>query len=67
MIEERDEGLLLRPATSHSPVEIYTPERIAEFLLTNAVGEADYLEASKEVRSMGLDPDAILHSRPDTT
>jgi len=34
--EEREDGILLRPAVA-VPVEIYTPERRAEFLLNNAV------------------------------
>jgi hypothetical protein len=46
------------------PVERYTPERKAEFLLSNAVDEADYRKARKEVRKLGLDPDSIPHRRP---
>jgi AbrB family looped-hinge helix DNA binding protein len=61
--EEREDGVLIRPAVSF-PVEIYTPERKAEFLLTNAIDEKDYREARKEVRQMGLDPDQIKHYRP---
>lgn len=56
--EERDEGILFRPVVT-MPVEIYTPERIAEFLLNSAVDEADYRNAEEEVRKLGLDPDAI--------
>lgn len=63
VVEERDDGVLLRPATA-VPVEIYTPERKAEFLLTNAIDEEDYLEAREEVKKLGLDPDTILHQRP---
>jgi hypothetical protein len=37
-------------------VETYTNERKAEFLLNNAVDDADYLKARKEVRKLGLDP-----------
>ena len=39
--EERAEGLLLRPAIA-MPIETYTPERRAEFLLSNAIDGADY-------------------------
>jgi hypothetical protein len=46
------------------PVERYTPERKAEFLLNNAVDAADYRKARKQVRKLGLDPDAIPHRRP---
>jgi len=35
--EERPDGILIRPAAA-VPIEIYTPERKAEFLLSNAVG-----------------------------
>lgn len=61
--EEREDGVLIRPAASY-PVEIYTPERKAEFLLTNAIDEHDYQEARQEVRKLGLDPDRIRHFRP---
>jgi hypothetical protein len=46
-------------------MERYSPERKAEFLLSNAVDETDYGEARKEVRKMGLDPDSIPHLRPE--
>ncbi len=61
--EERADGILLRPARI-VPVEIYTPERRAEFLLNNAVDAADYRRARAEVKRMGLDPDRIKHHRP---
>ncbi len=61
--EEADGGILIRPAIV-VPVERYTPERKAEFLLSNAVGDADYRKARREVRKLGLDPDSIAHRRP---
>jgi AbrB family looped-hinge helix DNA binding protein len=61
--EEREGGILIRPATV-LPVEIYTPERRAEFLLNNAVGGEDYRRVRAEVKRMGLDPDRIRHHRP---
>jgi AbrB family looped-hinge helix DNA binding protein len=61
--EEREEGVLLRPAVA-LPVEAYTPERIAEFLLNNAVDAEDYRKALAEVRRMGLDPESIPHTKP---
>ena len=64
IVEARPEGVLLRPVVT-LPVEIYSPERKAEFLLNNAVTQADYDQAVKEVRKMGLDPDEIPHNRPD--
>jgi AbrB family looped-hinge helix DNA binding protein len=61
--EEREEGVLIRPAAI-VPVEIYTPERRAGFLLNNAVNAADYRRARAEVRRMGLNPDRIDHLKP---
>ena len=61
--EDRGDGILIRPARA-VPVEIYTPERKAEFLLNNTVEEADYQWAREEVQQMGLDPDAISHDKP---
>ncbi|MEW6726291.1 MAG: AbrB/MazE/SpoVT family DNA-binding domain-containing protein [Bacillota bacterium] len=61
--EPRPEGILLRPAVALS-IEIYTPERKAEFLLNNAVTPEDYAWAVEEVKKMGLDPQNIPHERP---
>jgi AbrB family looped-hinge helix DNA binding protein len=61
--EEKEDGILIRPAVI-VPVERYTPERKAEFLLSNAVDANDYRKARKEVRKLGLDPDSIRHIRP---
>lgn len=61
--EEKDDGILIRPAMV-VPVERYSPERKAEFLLSNAVDDTDYRKARNQVRKLGLDPDAIPHRRP---
>jgi len=61
--EERDDGILIRPAVV-VPIERYTPERKAEFLLSNAVDDQDYRRARRDVRKLGLDPDAVPHRRP---
>lgn len=61
--EAREDGVLIRPAVA-VPVEIYTPERRAEFLLSNAVDEKDYARAVEEVRKLGLDPADIPHVKP---
>jgi bifunctional DNA-binding transcriptional regulator/antitoxin component of YhaV-PrlF toxin-antitoxin module len=61
--EPRAEGVLLRPVVT-LPLEIYTPERKAEFLLNNAITPEDYEWAVKEVRKLGLDPETIPHERP---
>lgn len=60
VLEETAAGILLRPTRAYE-VEVYTPERSAEFLLNNAVTAAEYDAALAEVRAMGLDPDTILH------
>jgi hypothetical protein len=49
--------------------EIYTPERIAEFLLNNATTPNDYAWAIEEVLSLGVDPttinpDYLFHDEP---
>ena len=61
--EEREDGILIRPAVV-VPVEKYSPERKAEFMLSNATSDADYRRARKEVQKLGLDPDSIPHRRP---
>lgn len=47
-----------------APLEVYAPERKAEFLLTNAADAREYALAVKEVRGLGLDPDSIPHVKP---
>ena len=61
--EEREGGVLIRPAVA-LPVETYSPERRAEFLLSNAVDADDYAQAVREVRRLGLDPERIPHKKP---
>ena len=65
VLELREEGILLRPAIT-TPVkpEVYSARRKAEFLLNNAIDDADYAAARREVEAMGLDPDDIEHDRP---
>lgn len=63
--EERDDGILIRPAAV-LPIEIYTPERRAQLLLNNAADAADYRRARAEVKRMGLNPDRIKHHRLDS-
>ncbi|QDV39519.1 AbrB/MazE/SpoVT family DNA-binding domain-containing protein [Tautonia plasticadhaerens] len=62
--EAREGGILIRPAVV-LPVEVYTPERKAQFLLSNAVDADDYAAARRAVQAMGLDPDAVPHYKPD--
>jgi AbrB family looped-hinge helix DNA binding protein len=61
--EETEEGILLRPAVT-VPIESYSSERRAEFLLSNAINDEDYARARDAVREMGIDPDSIEHHRP---
>jgi AbrB family looped-hinge helix DNA binding protein len=61
--EERDEGILLRPAVA-TAVEMYSDQRSAEFLLSNAVDAEDYAQAREDVQAMGIDPDTVLHRKP---
>lgn len=60
--EERSDGILIRPAVA-VPVEIYTSERKAEFLLSNSVDADDYQAAVKEVKKMGVNPSKLLHHK----
>ncbi len=60
--EEKEDGILIRPAVV-VPVERYSPERKAEFLLATATTEADYRKARSAVRKLGLDPDSIADRR----
>lgn len=64
--EQTERGILIRPVASPDDgmIETYTPERQAEFLLSNAVDDDDYARAVAAVRAMGLDPDAILRLKP---
>jgi AbrB family looped-hinge helix DNA binding protein len=61
--EAVEDGVLIRPAIV-LPVERYSPERKAEFLLATATSDADYRHAKKLVEKMGLDPKTIPHRRP---
>ena len=63
--EASEGGILIRPAVT-LPIEVYTRERRAEFLLSNAVDNNDYARAQKRVREMGLDPERIPHAHPDS-
>lgn len=63
--EPRPEGVLIRPAVA-VPVEVYTPERKAEFLLSNATDEQDYAWAVQQARALGIDPKKVPHRRPQS-
>jgi AbrB family looped-hinge helix DNA binding protein len=62
--EVREDGILLRPAVA-VPVEIYTPQRKAEFFLNNSVTKEDYDEACRTIREeLRLDPAKIPCTDP---
>ena len=50
-----DEGTL----TISSLIEIYTPERQAEFLLNNSLSSDEYRQNLREVLNLGVDPLSI--------
>ena len=56
-------GVLIVPV-SGLPIETISPQRKAQFLLSNALDAADYADAVAEVRTMGLDPNTIPHYKP---
>jgi hypothetical protein len=53
--------------SSPAAAERYTPRRLAQFLLENAVDSADYAAARREVRKLGFDPDTVPHEPPSRT
>ncbi len=61
-LEARKGVIVIRPVSENA--EVYSLERKAEFLLSNAVDAADYAAACDEVRRMGLDPDKITRQKP---
>ena len=63
IVEETTRGVSIRPAVA-VPVEIYSAQRKAEFLLNNAVDAADYKRTLRAVRKLGIDPCDIPHKRP---
>ena len=67
MIAEPCEGGILLKLAVALPVEHYSPERQAEFILSNAVDADDYKAACKAVERMGLNPSDIPHHKPKGT
>jgi len=59
---EHGNGILFIPAVA-IPVEKYSLQKKAEFLLSNATDQKDYEEACEEVRKLGLDPNTIEHHK----
>ena len=63
ILEALNDGVLLRPVIT-LPLEIYSTERKAEFLLNNVITPGEYADAVKKVRAMGLNPEKIPHRKP---
>ena len=63
VVEAGEGGIILRPLDAFE-MEIYTPERKAEFFLNNAIDAAEYEWAMGEVRRMGIDPTTVPHEKP---
>ena len=65
LAEAGADGIVLRPDDAQSEnefeIEIYTPERKAEFFLNNATDVDEYRWARAEAERMGLNPDDIPH------
>jgi AbrB family looped-hinge helix DNA binding protein len=61
-LEVSDDVIVIRPV--REDVELYSSERKAEFLLSNAVDANDYANACEVVRKLGLDPNQVAHHRP---
>ena len=61
--EDHGDGILITPAIA-LPIERYSPQRKAEFILSNAIDQNDYEKACEEVRKLGIDPDTIKHHKP---
>src|SRR5260370_7596259 len=64
--EEREDGILIRPAVVF-PIERYTPERKAEFLLSNPTPRSDYPTTRKKYQKLSINPDPLHHSHPTRT
>ncbi|MGB4594165.1 MAG: AbrB/MazE/SpoVT family DNA-binding domain-containing protein [Coriobacteriia bacterium] len=62
VMEEGAAGLVLRPVRAYE-VEVYTPERTAEFMLNNAVDAAEYDAALDQIQEMGIDLAGIPHQK----
>jgi len=63
--EDHGDGILMIPAVA-VPIETYSAERKAEFILSNATDESDYQKAREEVLELGINPDKVKHHKPKT-
>jgi len=63
LVEAGPEGVVIRPAVT-VPVEVYSLERKATFILESWLKPEDYPKLRAQVRRMGIDPDEVPHTRP---
>ena len=63
IVEEREDGLSVRPAVT-LPVEIYSPERKAEFLLEQRSQQGRLPLGGPRGTADGVDPRKIIHKKP---
>lgn len=61
--EEHENGILIRPAYV-MPLDRYSNQQKAEYLLNNSTDLEDYKHAVEDVRAMGIDPKTIPHKKP---
>ena len=61
--EDHGDGILIKRAVV-LPIDVYSAERKAEFILSNTIDGEDYQKACEEVRALGLDPHQIKHHKP---
>jgi hypothetical protein len=57
----RQAARISRREAAALPWETYTPERKAEFLLSNVTDARDYARAVNAVKALGLDPAKVPH------
>lgn len=61
--KEHEGGILITPAVA-MPLETYSSEQKAEFLLSTATDPQDYKKARQAVKKLGINPDTIKHFKP---
>lgn len=63
LVDTSPEGVVIRPAVT-VPIEAYSLERKATFILESWLKPEDYPKLCAQVRRMGIDPDEVPHTRP---
>lgn len=63
IMEATDQGVLIKPCLSE-PIRRYSAKEKAEFILRAALTRAEYEEALREVKALGVDPKSIPHRPP---